>query len=551
MISSLVVWLTVITAVFAKKKIGPLAHDHVIDFIVGLPLNNVAELEQSILDMHDPSSDKYGKYGTPETFQANYGPTPDQIQQITAFLEAHSLTVNDRSPTPNMITASGKVSNVNSAFKVDLQMFLDDDEITYYFDSEAEANLPEGAICLVGLENRTRFSRVGKHRNLIPTDAPDKKKAKKVKSKRKKFPLYRYTVVDPYAIRTSYTIGDSYNGTGQVGAVYELAGFYPSDVTEYENYFGLPNVPLSIVCLDGVGCPAIGDGDGYVEVTVDIDLMVATAPGLSEIIVYEAPNTLYNGCLLYAQIASENRASVISISWAIAEDEGTMSYFELESAAFMNMAHNGQSVFAASGDFGAFANGKRVGVSDPASQAYVTGVGGTELFVTSTGAYNKETTWWSGSVKNGGGGGGVSSYVPIPSYQQTAGIITAANHGSKTHRNVPDVSLNAEDTNGYYIYLTDYQGVTGWFTLGGTSCATPIWAGFALAINQKLVREGKPVLGNFNLKLYPLATSSSYDTYFHDIDNDSTNGYKYKAVKGYDLCTGWGSMKGDALLSAF
>ena len=133
------------------------------------------------------------------------------------------------------------------------------------------------------------------------------------------------------------------------------------------------------------------------------------------------------------------------------------------------MAAQGQTLYAAAGDCGSYdqennsgdcitTNGYRV--DDPASQPYVTGVGGTSL----SGSVSSpvETTWNELAINNGGGGGGVSSLWTISSTQAfyQVGLAGAA---SSTFRNVPDVSLNADpDTSPYGIYI---NGV--WKAIGG------------------------------------------------------------------------------------
>jgi uncharacterized repeat protein (TIGR01451 family) len=111
-------------------------------------------------------------------------------------------------------------------------------------------------------------------------------------------------------------------------------------------------------------------------------------------------------------------------------------------------------------------------------------------------------------------------------------------------RNVPDVALNADYRNsGYSIF---YQG--NWWIVGGTSCGSPLWAAFTARVNQQREANGLPLLGFANPALYPIASGARYGADFHDIANNSTNLF-YKAVKGYDNATGWGSFNGANLLA--
>ncbi len=199
------------------------------------------------------------------------------------------------------------------------------------------------------------------------------------------------------------------------------------------------------------------------------------------------------------------------------------------------MAAQGQTIFAASGDSGAYdnrSNTSLLSVDDPAAQPYMTAAGGTSLTTAGAGgAWKSETTW-------SGGGGGISVQWPLPTWQQ--GVATAANKASTAMRNVPDVSLDADPYTGYSIFLNG-----GWYLYGGTSCAAPLWAAFTALVNQQRQANGNAPLGFANPIIYSLANASN----FHDIADGSTNQY-YPAVTGYDDATGWGSFNGAFLLTA-
>ncbi len=256
---------------------------------------------------------------------------------------------------------------------------------------------------------------------------------------------------------------------------------------------------------------------GSAEVTLDIELQIALAPGASKIIVYEGPNSDSGVIDTYNRIATDNLAKQISTSWGLDEGDTSTAVFSSENAAFQQMALQGQSIYAASGDSGAYDNGTALSVDDPASQPYVVGVGGTTLFVNPDETYNYETTWnTDNKVSDGAGGGGFSSIWPIPAWQQ--GIASAA---SATMRNVPDVSLNADPDTGYSVY--HMAKANGWTVYGGTSCAAPLWAAFTARVNQQRAANGIPPLGFANPSIYQIATGARYGDDFHDIADGSTN----------------------------
>ena len=157
------------------------------------------------------------------------------------------------------------------------------------------------------------------------------------------------------------------------------------------------------------------------------------------------------------------------------------------------MAAQGQSFFNATGDSDAFTGS----IPFPSDSTNITEVGGTTL-TTGTGATYSSETVWNWGLQSGsyvGSSGGISTYYPIPSYQQ--GISMAANQGSTTMRNVPDVALTADN-----VYVVYNNGSTG--TFGGTSCAAPLWAGFTALVNQQAAAAGQAPVGFLNPALYTI-----------------------------------------------
>jgi kumamolisin len=223
----------------------------------------------------------------------------------------------------------------------------------------------------------------------------------------------------------------------------------------------------------------------------------------------------------------------ISCSWAWtpADPSSDDPYYQKFSA-------QGQNFFTASGDGGSYPSNSRP-YYYPAEDDYVTAVGGTDLQVASAGGPWSSETAWPDS------GGGISQdNIPIPAWQQLPGVITTANKGSKTLRNVPDVA--AEANFDFYV-CADQSGCTA-NEYGGTSFAAPMWAGYMALVNEQAIENGNPSLGFVNPAIYNLGVGSGYATAFHDITSGSNGGFS--AEKGYDLVTGWGSPNGNGLIAA-
>ena len=226
---------------------------------------------------------------------------------------------------------------------------------------------------------------------------------------------------------------------------------------------------------------------------------------------------------------------MVSISWGGPESSWTAQSLSGFDQAFQDAGLLGVTVCVAAGD-----NGSSDGVTDgkahvdfPASSPNALACGGTTLD-SSKGAITKEVVWNDGS-SGGSTGGGVSETFPLPAYQASAKVPVSVNSSKFKGRGVPDVAGDADPATGYQVYVDGKSSV-----FGGTSAVAPLWAALIALMNEQL---GKPV-GFLNTALYTAADKKA----LHDIT--SGNNGAYKAGKGWDACTGWGSPNGQALLAA-
>jgi kumamolisin len=127
--------------------------------------------------------------------------------------------------------------------------------------------------------------------------------------------------------------------------------------------------------------------------------------------------------------------------------------------------------------------------------------------------------------------------------------VAAKNGGSSTNRNLPDIAAIADDINSpVSIYSADFGG---WLGIGGTSVSAPVWASWASIFNGDRVAAGNARLGFLNPLLYTLGEAAMN---FHDVTkgNNKVPGQPgYTAGKGYDNCTGWGSIDVGKALASF
>jgi hypothetical protein len=167
-------------------------------------------------------------------------------------------------------------------------------------------------------------------------------------------------------------------------------------------------------------------------------------------------------------------------------------------------------------------------------------VGGTTL--TYTGGARSEVVW-------SGTGGGVSAYVATPSYQSTA----VPGMGSAVRRTVADVAFNADPNSGQYVaVIASGTSTVKWASVGGTSLATPQWAGLIAVSNALRAVNGKAALGAPHAALYTNISTvpGTYASTFADITKGSHGTCSACSGEvGYDQATGLGTPNASALLS--
>lgn len=489
-----------------------------------LPLQNQAQLTSLLNDLYDPKSPRYHQFLTPAQFGQQFGPSAIDVQLIKEYLDKKGIAVASSSPAGFVLNVAGPVAAFEQAFGLHVNQYQETDG-TLFFAPDTEPTIPAtlaGKVLAVGgLDNLVKFH---PHMHKIASNNAIHAAAKTAAGTGPGGYLF------PSDVKTAYNLNAiSSNGSGQNLALVEFDGYAKSDITAWEAQFGLPNVPIKNILLDGFnGIPCYSIyfcNGGAPEVTLDIEVLTAFAPGASNIFVYEAPNTLQGWTDEWAKIASDNTAKTISCSWGSSEQNSPLLTFD--TAIFAQFAAQGQAVFVASGDSGAYTTNNPP--DEPAVQPYVTSVGISALTTNSDGTYNSE----SASVY---GGGGISLDRSIPSYQKAAASqAVPAAMVSTTKRNVPDVVLTADASTGYAFYIEGDWG--GYY---GSSISAPIWAAFMSLVNQGIGSIGP--LGFANTWLYQIQQSSNYSSDFHDITTGN-NGY-FPAEPGFDDATGLGSFNG-------
>ncbi len=494
--------------------------------VVSLKLRNAEQLKAVARNVNDPHSSQYRQYITSAQFLANYAPTEAQVKQVVAYLRKNGFVDIHVAPNRMLVSARGTAGTVKQAFNTSLVHFEYAGRAGFANASTAQVPRALGDIVgsVLGLQN------VARARPLTKIGAIAKPLALASGTATGHYPsefpaLYNATGVPTAANATV--------GIITIGGVSQAL----SDLQQFTSANSYPDVSTQTIQTNGSGGNYSDDQEGQGEWDLDSQSIVGAAGGqLGQLIFYMADLDASGNTGLtqaFNQAVSDNAAKVINVSLGWCETDanadGTLS---AEEQIFTQAVAQGQTFAVSSGDEGVYEwnnrgypDGSKYTVSWPASSPNVRAIGGTTLYTTSSGAFSNETVWNEGLDGNGklwATGGGVSTILPNPSWQ------------SGSHRKLPDISFDAAQSTGAYIY--NYGQLQ---QIGGTSLSAPIFTGFW----ARLLSANGTGLGFPAARFYhSIPTHASLVRYDVTSGNNGYSGYGYKASTGWDYPTGWGSI---------
>ncbi len=517
---------------------------------INLKLRNISALQQYVQQMYTPGSYLYHRYLRPAEFAAQYGPTAQQVQQVTDYLRAHGFTITRARPGDTVIDFSGTVAQVQQAFAVQIRLYRSRQGRVFYANSSAP-RIPLALQLLIVNINGLNNAITHTHPPLQPEPAGGQRSPRTPACPGPGSNALNY--LTPAQFASAYNFTSAYNaglhGEGQSIALFELDLYTPSDIGNFQAcYDGGSLTRINTVLIDG---GPTAQTQGGLEVELDMEIELAMLHNLTNLFVYEAPNTDTGYNDEWAQILADD-IPIVSDSWGICEPDLSGTNIAAEQQYFIQAGAQGQTLLAAAGDSGAYDCGDNtLNVDDPASNTYMTGVGGTHLNINGDSSYNSESAWSDiGSAT--GSGGGISTLWSMPSYQTGPGVINGTySSGTPCHaasgqycREVPDIAMNADPSVGYLVYCTivaaSCSPSSPFARVGGTSAAAPMWAAIVALADQYALLHGGNNLGFLNPLLYTLLNSSTLDVRaFHDVT--SGNNLYYPATSDYDMATGIGT----------
>ena len=568
-----------------------------------------------------PSAGRHRRFLNPRQVQARFGSSPAAVSGLRSWLRAHGLIVMPPSGDGLLLPATGSVAGIEKAFQTPIRLIrLPGGRVAHV--NSRPPRVPERlrpwVAAVLGLDNL-----VLPQPDLARPQAAQRSPAQRSPAQRRAAhhtprlasgtpsagpracPAARATPAAFTADQLAHAYGfdrlyrRGILGQGVTVALFELADFADRDIATYKRCYGIRPV-VRRVPVDG-GTTIAASGMALEEATADIETVAGMAPRV-RILVYEAPAAGSFAAILdnYGAIAQQDRAQVVSSSYGFCEPVAAAAghgFILAEAGIFAAMAIQGQSMLAASGDAGSeqclpflaslHASAYQLAVGDPASQPFVTAVGGTAIIRYGSppgqAAWNQTGPGGDGSgfpapfnglngrpgtyPGNLAGNGGISRIWRMPAWQRgfdssgnSSGVPCGAPRGTQC-REIPDVSALAaaqeSATPGYAIYGTagTFDG-EGWQSVGGTSLASPLWAALAALAGQQIrghrfgllspalyrIDRSDPaaftdVTAGGNNYLAAYGTPSNDTCIYHGNPGQPC----YQATRGYDMATGLGS----------
>jgi subtilase family serine protease len=474
------------------------------------PNGGMNSLKQFALAVSTAGSAEYRHFLTPSQYFQRFGTTTATVSAVSSWLTNAGLRVTGAEQHNRWIGIGGNVAAAERAFGVAINRYRHGGMTVQAPAStlSAPAGVAASVLAVSGLDTTPSIvhpaSQTGPEpgfRNAPPCSAYY---GEKLASSLPKFggatlPYAPCGYVGPQ-FRSAYEGRTALDGTGVAVAITDAFASpnIASDASTYASrngdaaYSAGQFTQILPKSFSHVG--VCGANGWYGEETLDVEAVHAMAQAAN--IRYYASASCYDDDFLatFAKINDQARVQVVTNSWGGLEQGETPATTGAYEQAFLQGAAEGITYMFSSGDDGDELAATGTKQTDyPASDPYVTAVGGTATAINRRGALAWQTGWgtykytlssdgtsWSPLGFLYGSGGGESGLFSQPSFQ--AGITPAGARG------VPDVAMDGDPTTGMLVGETQTfpDGVYyDQYRIGGTSLSSPLFAGMtALAFQN-------------------------------------------------------------------
>jgi Pro-kumamolisin, activation domain/Bacterial Ig-like domain (group 3) len=398
-------------------------------------------LETLLQQQQNAASPNYHQWLTPQQFGQQYGPSDQDIQTITSWLQSQGFQVDRVSNGRTVIEFSGTAGEVQSAFHTSIHQYLVNGENHWANSSDPE--IPTALTPVVaGIDTLYNFPRTPLYHLAINPRGPVGIGGMKPGSPEYTFPNpcsatsnpFCNFALGPYDFATIYNVLPLWNespaidGTGETIAIMGESDINISDIESFQKFFGMPVKDPNII-MDGPD-PGTVAGD-ETESDLDVEWAGAIAKGANIDLVISESTEASLGVDLSAQYAVDNNlAPVLSESYGVCEfflgTTGNTFYTQL----WQQAAAQGITVVVSSGDAGSATCDGNLGSQGPAQLGLsVNGIASTPYNVAMGGTdfnqISEPLAYWNETNSTpAGSAGGVASlsakgYIPEMAWNDT------------------------------------------------------------------------------------------------------------------------------------
>ncbi|KAJ5908459.1 hypothetical protein N7495_001141 [Penicillium taxi] len=536
---------------------------------IALSRENIDQLESKLLQISTPGNAEYGQWLEKEDVEAQFPVVSDDT--VVSWLK--NAGISDTTRDGSLLHFSGTVEKVESLLNTTFAYYQKGSSVKL---RTTEYSIPSDLTDSIDLISPTVF--FGK----VTTSARVSKKVKKLDARKLTISSSCDTEITPACLKEIYNIGE-YEADVSSGSRVGFGSFLDesaqySDLAKYEALFDIPSHNFTVELINGGVNEQSSSYDNTGEANLDVQLITAVShplpthefitggvapfiPDADEPTESDDSNEPY--LIYYNYLLNKNNSELPQvISNSYGDDEQTVPEKYAKSVCNLIGLNTirGLSILHSSGDEGVGSACQAVdGITPqfnptfPATCPYITAVGGTS-------GVSPEYAWDASS-------GGFSNFFSRPSYQDSAvenyltnvSAETQEYYGQYTNfsgRGFPDVSAHSL-TPDYIVYIYGEE-----YLSGGTSAASPAFAGIIGLLNDARLRAGKPVLGFLNPFFYSegykamndITSGASYGCTGIDPQSDEEvdgaliiPGAHWNATEGWDPVTGLGTPDFEAL----
>jgi subtilase family serine protease len=510
-------------ALNSENDRGPVADEMQLDHML-LALKRSpeveAQLQQLIEAMHNPASQEYHRWLTPQQLAARFDPAPEDIETIRTWLVSHGFVVNHVYQHGFVIDFSGSAAHVRDAFHTEIHnLVLPNGErhIANVRDPQIPAALApavQGVASLHDFFPKSRAMRLG------PVTYKRAKNSWEPHFN-VKFQGETFHTLGPYDFATIYDLlplwQRGFTGKGVTIALVEDTNLLnPSDWTKFRKTFGLDTFQQGNFKQIYPGCKNPGQNGDEVEAALDVEWASAAAPDANiELSACADTKTTSGLDLAILGLIDFAPPDIISDSYGLCETITGNAEVALENREAQLATAEGTTFFIAQGDTGADecapvepTNYAILGINsgDNTASAYAVDVGGTDFMA----QYNSDVSgvpvsnYWS-ATNNPTTKASALSYIPeIPWNDGCTSQLIYSDpvNGSFTHSYGPNGFCNS--TLGQTDFLIDVSGSGGPSTcFTGTPSIPGVVSGTCKGNPKPSYQRGVPGVPNDGLRDQP------------------------------------------------